>query len=376
MLRRYDPNAQRQQRADRLVYDEVELRQVLGEALLSGTAATIRLGGNIILTSSIVLAGEYEVVIDGADRFGFVPAATVTMTEFFSVQSGVTVEGLTFQGVNFRAFPNLVIRCADSTCTLYRVNFRDCHLDFVHDLVLGDVSAPTWADSTVEGCTFLIERDGVLITPGLGQAVLARCTISRCNGVRTNGSVRAVSVDNAAGSDGNFFLGVTARSALGASDVYLATSNVEESVLGQPLVVGTYPASLSTVDFTTVQARNGGNRFTLQGSTTTSGAVSVTLAQFSPQPSRSYLVTSRIIGRRTNGADPGQTDIWFFVQGFKVSSAGVVTVGAVLGSSSSSLDDATWAAALDTSGGAIRVRAAGVAAQNISWTTITEVVEC
>jgi len=366
LLRAYPPIADRQQGADRLVYNEDDLRSVLGEALTDGSVSTIRLGADITPTRSFVLSGNYGVTIDGGSRYGFVAAATVTLTEFFTVAAGVTVEGIAFRGCGFTAFPDLIIRCADATSTLRRVDFHDCYADFVHDFVLGDGGAPTWADSVVEGCTFLLQRGSTFITPGFGQAVLQRCTLQRSNCVDLTGGVYATHVDNAAGSDGNTYIGVTAISALGASDVYLAATSAEENVLARPLVVGTYPSSLSSIDFTTVQGRNGCNEFTVQGTGTTSGAVSITITQFTPAPSKSYLITMRTIGRRTNGTDPGQTDTWIIQQMFKVSSTGVVTTGATL-TNNSTLDDATWAAAIDSALGNIRMRAAGAAGQNISW---------
>lgn len=375
-MRTYPPIVDRQQGADRLVFNENDLRTVLGQALVDGSVSTIRLGADIIASTSFVLAGTYDVVIDGGQRYGFLASTATTLTEFFTVAASTTVEGLAFRGVSFIEGPDLVIRCADATSTLRRVDFHDCYLDFVHDVVLGDGGAPTWADSVVEGCTFLLERDGLFISPGFGQAVLSRCHLSRSTGVDLSGGVYVVHVDNAAGSDGNTYLGVAAMAALGPNDVYLATTAAEETVLARPVVIGTRPSpSLDTIDFTQALAYRGAVRWLLQGAATTVGATGgVTIVSFSPQPSRTYLIDARFVARRTNGTDEGAA--WQIVQRFQVGSTGSVTVAPTLSSTTNADTGATYAAAIDTDSlhQTIRFRCDGTAGHNVSW-TVSAVVD-
>lgn len=76
-MRAYAPIAKRQQGADRLAYNEDDLRRILWQAVdpnfKETRPATIRLGADIILTRPIRLyPGQYNVTIDGGRRFGII----------------------------------------------------------------------------------------------------------------------------------------------------------------------------------------------------------------------------------------------------------------------------------------------------------------
>lgn len=120
--------------------------------------------------------------------------------------------------------------------------------------------------------------------------------------------------------------------------------------------------------------RTGPGQFMVTGSGTTSGAVSLTITEFTPPPSKSLMLTARILAHRTNGSDPGQTASWHITQNFKTSAAGVVTISSVLQVLSGS-DEPGLVTAIDTASGFIRIRAAGVAAQDWKWSTTTTVDE-
>ena len=68
MSRAYPPLPQRQQRADRLVFTEAELRRVIGYSQ-SLRAATVRLGDNINLSNPISLSGVHGLAIDGGGSY-------------------------------------------------------------------------------------------------------------------------------------------------------------------------------------------------------------------------------------------------------------------------------------------------------------------
>lgn len=94
-MRAYAPIAKRQQGADRLAYNEDDLRRILWQAVdpnFSGTRpATIRLGADIILTRPIKLyPGQYNVTIDGGRQFGIKEARSFAGNGMFQLSDGHT----------------------------------------------------------------------------------------------------------------------------------------------------------------------------------------------------------------------------------------------------------------------------------------------
>jgi hypothetical protein len=76
-MRAYAPIAKRQQGADRLAYNEDDLRRILWQAVdpnfTETRPATIRLGADIVLTRPIKLyPGQYNITIDGGRQFGII----------------------------------------------------------------------------------------------------------------------------------------------------------------------------------------------------------------------------------------------------------------------------------------------------------------
>lgn len=106
-FRAYPAISSRQQGADRLVYNETDLRTVLWQAVdpaFEGERpSTIRLAADIYLTKPIELgAYQYNVSIEGGDKYSIAHADGYTgLGYLFGVASGTT-SNITFDGITFK----------------------------------------------------------------------------------------------------------------------------------------------------------------------------------------------------------------------------------------------------------------------------------
>ena len=106
-FRAYPAISSRQQGADRLVYNETDLRTVLWQAVdpaFEGERpSTIRLAADIYLTKPIELgAYQYNVSIEGGDKYSIAHADGYTgLGYLFGIASGTT-SNVTFDGITFK----------------------------------------------------------------------------------------------------------------------------------------------------------------------------------------------------------------------------------------------------------------------------------
>jgi hypothetical protein len=131
-MRAYAPIVKRQQGADRLAYNEDDLRRILWQAVdpnFSGTRpATIRLGADIILTRPIKLyPGQYNVTIDGGRQFGFKEARNFVGNGLFEFDS-VSTSDIAFIDTSFHVptVQNLFL-CSAST-VIDDLSIENCNI--------------------------------------------------------------------------------------------------------------------------------------------------------------------------------------------------------------------------------------------------------
>lgn len=135
MLRAYGSIASRQQGADRLVYNEEDLRRVIWQAVDPNykdvRPSTIRLGADIYLTKPISLkAAQYNITINGGRRFSLIESGSFTPKNsgFFSLEAGATSD-IEFQSLKFEiSTVDFIFKC-DPTSTVNDINLVDCSLD-------------------------------------------------------------------------------------------------------------------------------------------------------------------------------------------------------------------------------------------------------
>lgn len=105
-FRAYNARSSRQQGADRLVYNETDLRTVLWQAVDPSyegeRPSTIRLAADIYLTKPIELgAYQYNVTIEGSDKYSIAHVKNYSGDEYlFGLPSGA-ISNLTFDGITF-----------------------------------------------------------------------------------------------------------------------------------------------------------------------------------------------------------------------------------------------------------------------------------
>lgn len=133
--------------ADRLVFDERDLWQALNDEQV----ATIRLGGDIILTRAMQLSGAYNKVIEGGGKHRIAPVRGGSIDAAFTLDDAA-VSDLTFRGVVFDMLG--AVFSATGTSSLDRVSLDGCSIkDTTGDLsliTLLDGPGPfAWDDSTI-----------------------------------------------------------------------------------------------------------------------------------------------------------------------------------------------------------------------------------
>lgn len=130
-FRAYNARSSRQQGADRLVYNETDLRTVLWQAVdpryEGERPSTIRLAADIYLTKPIELgAYQYNVSIEGSGRFAIAEGGTFSGSYLFGLPDG-NISDIDFIGVTF------------STTTVALL-FNGSILTAVDDFVLNECS--------------------------------------------------------------------------------------------------------------------------------------------------------------------------------------------------------------------------------------------
>lgn len=354
----YSPIAARQQRADRVVSTERDLRNVFAEAS-RGIVATMRLGANIFLEAPLVLSGGgYDCLVDGGGRFRIGAGNGFAGTELLATEG--TVSGLVFRDVAF---------AAPEDTTLERMMFLDgTALGFSFDRVTfvrikrvhQSTTTHLWLDSTFSD----LSLEGLELSDltEIGAAQYKRCAFTRCYASLPSLTTRVLDVGDMPGSTN-----------LLAHEAVLSNSTDSPQILAFD-TSQLYALRLTSglyLEGDTRSTGNGATHWTTQGTSATSGATSTTIVSFTPEPSRCLLVEARVCARRTNNADEGAC--FFIQQRYKVNAAGTVTAAAALQNVSAA--DLAWAAGIDTSGGAIRVRGTGGVGHNVAWSAFVTVDE-
>lgn len=229
----------RQQGADRLVYNEGDFRRVLAEAARTAEAATIRLGGDIFITTPIVLpATTFDLLVEGAGKYGFRCASGFSATEMFRVGPGIgsLLSGILFHGLTFEAPPVKLARLVAARSTTFSVSWVDCTLERIERIVQPLSGSVAWRDSTFENLRFT----GLTISDvtDIGTADFDRCLFFRCYGMGFVGSpttVRQVAIDSISGSTS--MVAIDAGPPALGGYVYL-TSGLGQSVINRLLVAG------------------------------------------------------------------------------------------------------------------------------------------
>ncbi len=229
----------RQQGADRLVYDEGDFRRVLAEAARTGETATIRLGSDIYLSTPITIpATTFDLVIEGADRFGFRCAAGFSAAEMFRVGPGADnmLSGILWRGLIFEAPAVKLGRLMACVGLAFSVSFRDCTFERIERIVQPFSGSIGWRDAEFSNLHFI----GLTIsdTTDIGTADFDRCLFLRCYAFGFVGSpstVRQVGVNSISGSSSMVAIDA-GPPALGGS-LYL-TSGLGQSQINRLSVAG------------------------------------------------------------------------------------------------------------------------------------------
>lgn len=162
-FRAYPAISSRQQGADRLVYNETDLRTVLWQAVdpaFEGERpSTIRLAADIYLTKPIELgAYDYNVTIEGAGKYKIAHSAEYTHGYVFGLPplADGTIYNVTFSGVEFSLKIANDIFGGDRSSKVHDFNVHECT---VTSDSLTVPSSSSVFDSTVNATSFNIQFD-------------------------------------------------------------------------------------------------------------------------------------------------------------------------------------------------------------------------
>ena len=139
-FRAYPAISSRQQGADRLVYNETDLRTVLWQAVdpaFEGERpSTIRLAADIYLTKPIELgAYQYNVSIEGGGKFAIAEGSTFVGTYLFGLPSG-SISDVDFIGVTFVTENVALLFNGSSSTTVEDFIFEECALEIGVSLMM------------------------------------------------------------------------------------------------------------------------------------------------------------------------------------------------------------------------------------------------
>ena len=131
-FRAYPAISSRQQGADRLVYNETDLRAVLWQAVdpaFEGERpSTIRLAADIYLTKPIELgAYQYNVSIEGGGKFAIAEGSTFVGTYLFGLPDG-TIEDVSFVGCIFECSTLLKIFGGSALTIFNDLQMLECNI--------------------------------------------------------------------------------------------------------------------------------------------------------------------------------------------------------------------------------------------------------
>lgn len=162
-FRAYPAISSRQQGADRLVYNETDLRTVLWQAVdptFEGERpSTIRLAADIYLTKPIELgAYDYNVTIEGAGKYKIAHSAEYTHAYVFGLPplADGTIYNVTFSGVEFSLKIANDIFGGDRSSKVHDFNVHECT---VTSETLSVPSLSFVFDSTVNATSSNIQFD-------------------------------------------------------------------------------------------------------------------------------------------------------------------------------------------------------------------------
>jgi hypothetical protein len=213
-MRAYAPVAKRQQGADRLAYNEDDLRRILWQAVDPNFAetrpATIRLGADIVLTRPIKLyPGQYNVTINGGRRFKIRESKDFSGNGFFQLADGQTSD-IEFVGITFHMPTAVNIFECQSATTVNDVSLIECNATGYTGSVRLFSAAITATDVKVildDATAFSVGPSGTVFTGKLQVGTLldfnyyeTRAIISRNNvgiGFGTTGPLRSVDINGA-----------------------------------------------------------------------------------------------------------------------------------------------------------------------------------
>lgn len=131
-FRAYPAISSRQQGADRLVYNETDLRTVLWQAVdpkFEGVRpSTIRLAADIYLTKPIELgAYQYNVSIEGAGKFAIAESQSFSGTYLFGLPDG-TISDIDFSAIKIELITVALLFSGSSLSTVRDFGFQECSL--------------------------------------------------------------------------------------------------------------------------------------------------------------------------------------------------------------------------------------------------------
>ena len=152
-FRAYPAISSRQQGADRLVYNETDLRTVLWQAVdpaFEGERpSTIRLAADIYLTKPIELgAYQYNVSIEGGGKFAIAEGSTFVGTYLFGLPSG-SISDVDFIGVTFDLATITTLFGGLKSTAVNDFNIHECNLILAAPTVMFD-STVVMTSSTID----------------------------------------------------------------------------------------------------------------------------------------------------------------------------------------------------------------------------------
>lgn len=247
----------RQQDADRLVYDEGDLRRTLAEAARTRSVATIRLASDIFLTRPISLQGvSYALVVDGGNQYAL--RTTVGWADAFLVDIGnlsvsdITFQNLTFSGpVSQTLLVERIVSADTAAASLDNVNFKHVRVEYIPSLFNTPLAAtyPSWSDSCVDDVYMF--GGNQMLTANVGFCVYTRCLIQRVYRQENLSTPVPARVDPQAGSSHNVYVEVTVdQPDLSTTDYDITSGSAIFRTVSQAARSVTLSGASPTLDFT------------------------------------------------------------------------------------------------------------------------------
>lgn len=189
---------QRQQTADRLVYNENELTRIIAQGAL-GEIAIIRLAADIILTKPLALpAASYAIVIDGGGRYGLSTESGYAHTELIQFADR-SINDILFRNCSFIHTGTALERLISTDGGLYfGLNFENCRLTKIKRIIQTDgsqirIRSSMFTDVTMSG---LALSD----VSNIGSAEFDECLFMRCYAFLPSNTIRRIAISDLSGS--------------------------------------------------------------------------------------------------------------------------------------------------------------------------------